>query len=441
LANDVGYHFDLKSGYWIEPLVGFQYTYTTYGSNAADLGLADGQALRLHGGARVGVSKPVSDGGAWTGSLTGLLYSDVYVHGWVTSAGDFSSGSLLQDQGKIRVQGILTSHLQMSNGLSTFVEIQGRGGNEYWGVGGRVGARYEFFKTTPSPVAKSALEAQASIAQTSEAPAGPRPFNWTDFYVGGNLGHGWGASSGSETFVDSGTGVLVNSLTNKFSMDGVIGGAQIGYNWQNSRWVFGVETDIQGSGQRGNGSFFCPGGDPVGTTLAALNGACTPGHLATGLPFGDPKFNVAASPVTGNLSQNLKWFSTLRGRIGATVAPTMLFYLTGGVALGEVGASHMVTGVNVIGPQGFNASVSVPVTDSLNGTSTKVGWTVGAGVEACVYQNWTAKLEYLHLNLGKLTGAVSPFIAPSGGLIVASYGSQITNNVVRLGLNYNFGGP
>jgi hypothetical protein len=91
LANDAGYHFDLKSGYWIEPLVGFQYTYTTYGSNAADLGLADGQALRLHGGARVGVSKPVSDGGAWTGSLTGLLYSDVYVHGWVTSAGDFSS--------------------------------------------------------------------------------------------------------------------------------------------------------------------------------------------------------------------------------------------------------------------------------------------------------------------------------------------------------------
>ena len=45
-------------------------------------------------------------------------------------------------------------------------------------------------------------------------------------------------------------GVLVNSLTNKFSMDGVIGGAQIGYNWQNSRWVFGVETDIQGSRQK-----------------------------------------------------------------------------------------------------------------------------------------------------------------------------------------------
>src|SRR6476660_6031089 len=81
---------------------------------------------------------------------------------------------------------------------------------------------------------------------------------------------------------------LASALTNKFSMDGVIGGAQIGYNWQNSRWVLGVETDIQGSGQRGNGSFFCPGGDPVGTTLAALNGACTPGHLATGLPFGDP---------------------------------------------------------------------------------------------------------------------------------------------------------
>jgi hypothetical protein len=56
LADNTGYHFDLKSGYWIEPLVGFQYTYTTYGSNAADLGLTDGQALRLQGGARVGLT-------------------------------------------------------------------------------------------------------------------------------------------------------------------------------------------------------------------------------------------------------------------------------------------------------------------------------------------------------------------------------------------------
>jgi outer membrane immunogenic protein len=78
---------------------------------------------------------------------------------------------------------------------------------------------------------------------------------------------------------------------------------------------------------------------------------------------------------------------------------------------------------------------------SLNNSNTKVGWTVGGGVEASVYQNWTVKLEYLHLDLGTMSGAVTPFISNSGGVIVANYSSRITNNVLRVGLNYNFGGP
>jgi outer membrane immunogenic protein len=83
----------------------------------------------------------------------------------------------------------------------------------------------------------------------------------------------------------------------------------------------------------------------------------------------------------------------------------------------------------------------VPVTDSLNNSNTKVGWTVGGGVEASVYQNWTVKLEYLYLDLGTMSGAVTLFISNSGGVIVANYGSRITNNILRVGLNYNFGGP
>jgi hypothetical protein len=144
VADNIGYHFNLEWGYWIEPLVGFQYTYTTYGSNAADLGLIDGQALRLQGGARFGVTQLVSDTAFWTGSFTGLLYSDVVVRGFVTNSDGFSSGALLADQGKIRFQGILNSRLQFSNGVSIFLECQGRGGSDYWGVGGRIGGRYEF---------------------------------------------------------------------------------------------------------------------------------------------------------------------------------------------------------------------------------------------------------------------------------------------------------
>ena len=52
-AQDVGYHFDLPRGFWLEPLVGAQFTYSFYGSNAVALGLEDGYALRIQGGARI----------------------------------------------------------------------------------------------------------------------------------------------------------------------------------------------------------------------------------------------------------------------------------------------------------------------------------------------------------------------------------------------------
>jgi hypothetical protein len=143
LADSAGYHFDLNAGYWVEPLAGFQYTFASYGSNASSLGLEDGHALRLQGGARVGLTRP-SEYGMWTTSFTGLLYSDVYIHGFVTNADGISASYLLADQGKLRVQGIFNSRLQLSNGVSAFLECQARGGSDYWALGARVGGRYEF---------------------------------------------------------------------------------------------------------------------------------------------------------------------------------------------------------------------------------------------------------------------------------------------------------
>lgn len=143
LADSAGYHFDLNAGYWVEPLAGFQFTYASYGSNASALGLEDGQALRLQGGARVGLTRP-SEYGMWSTSFTGLLYSDVYIHGFVTNADGISASYLLADQSKLRVQGIFNTRLQLSNGVSAFFECQARGGNDYWALGARVGGRYEF---------------------------------------------------------------------------------------------------------------------------------------------------------------------------------------------------------------------------------------------------------------------------------------------------------
>ena len=94
-------------------------------------------------------------------------------------------------------------------------------------------------------------------------------YNWSGFYAGLNIGYSWGRSSGTQSFIDTVSGTVLNSNAVKFDMDGVIGGGQIGYNWQRDKWVFGLEADIQGSGQKGSGSGVCPGGPATSTTTTA----------------------------------------------------------------------------------------------------------------------------------------------------------------------------
>ena len=67
------------------------------------------------------------------------------------------------------------------------------------------------------------------------------------------------------------------------------------------------------------------------------------------------------------------------------------------------------------------------------------GWTVGAGVEASLGGNWTGKIEYLYMDLGRFnTNTVLLTNTPPIG---ATYSSRITDNIVRAGINYRFGGP
>lgn len=265
-------------------------------------------------------------------------------------------------------------------------------------------------------------------------------YDWTGFYAGVNIGYSWGRSSSTQSFIDTASGTILNSSAFKFDVDGVIGGGQIGYNWQKDKWVFGLEADIQGSGQKGNGSSLCPGG-PGSTTSnqpADVNSACSLGHT------GDtPAGNVAALPVTNNLSEKLAWFGTVRGRIGPAVTPTILAYLTGGLAYGEVRSTNTVTGTNLVGAQGVNTPPTfVPVSASFGNNSTRIGWTVGAGIEGVVRGNWTAKIEYLYMDLGNVSGSfVTPIISTSGAFVTTRYSSHITDNILRVGLNYKWGGP
>lgn len=278
----------------------------------------------------------------------------------------------------------------------------------------------------------AACLATAALAAGPAMAASPI-WTWTGFYAGANIGYSWGHSNGTMTLSDAASDSVLSTSGADFSLNGVIGGGQIGYNWQNNNWVYGLEADIQGSAQKGSGATACPGGS-LAAPPASLNSACALGHLGDTTPF-----NTAALPVNDSLSESLDWFGTVRGRIGPTITPTVFGYVTGGLAYGDVSVTNTVSGTNLIGPQGTNTVTAVPVAASMSNTTLKVGWTVGCGVEGVITGNWTGKVEYLYVDLGNVSGSfVTPVVAPSGALVAAGYNSHITDNILRVGFNYQF---
>jgi outer membrane immunogenic protein len=280
-----------------------------------------------------------------------------------------------------------------------------------------------------------ALVAFAAITAAEAAAQTPPIWNWAGFYVGGNFGYSWGRSNSTLTLSDATTGTALDSAAVAFAINGIIGGGQIGYNWQRGNWVFGLETDIEGSGQRSGqgGSLVCPGGSG-GPPPGGIQGTCSAGHLPDGT-------SIAAAAVTDSLSEKIDWFGTLRGRLGPTITPTLWAYLTGGLAYGRVSAADTVSGTN------FDLfGDAIPVTATLNPDSTKIGWTFGGGFEALLGGRWTGKIEYLYIDFGDVSGSfltpiVTPPGTPPGHLLAASFNSHITDNILRVGVNYKLGGP
>lgn len=239
------------------------------------------------------------------------------------------------------------------------------------------------------------------------APAAPVP-SWTGFYLGGNVGYGWNDKASNLAFgttdpllqplVDAArlAGVYPTSLSP--SAKGVIGGGQIGYNWQlPSQWLMGLEADIQGSGIKGS--------DSVTTTAFPFDTTAT------------------------SLTKSIDWFGTVRGRIGFLASPQWLLYATGGLAYGETKISFNTADL-VLGCVA-NASICAAGAKS----DVRVGWTAGGGVEAMLAPNWSAKVEYLYVDLGRSSLNVTSSTVPA---IVFNTSTDFREHIVRAGLNYHF---
>jgi outer membrane immunogenic protein len=166
-----------------------------------------------------------------------------------------------------------------------------------------------------------------------KAPPLPTPScTWCGFYVGGNVGYSWGQWDAT-----SNQGIFnFESTTASPRLDGWLGGFQAGYNWQlASPWVFGLEGDIQATGEKASQGWTDPG-------VAAAAPVCPPGF------FGTPPNCIApptafipqrpgAGPAYLNSVWNFPWFGTVRGRVGFTpdAERRWMLYATGGLAFGE----------------------------------------------------------------------------------------------------------
>jgi outer membrane immunogenic protein len=254
-------------------------------------------------------------------------------------------------------------------------------------------------------------------------------YNWTGFYVGGNIGYSWGRSD--VTLGDDFSG-LAFATSERLKPSGVIGGVQAGYNWQASRnWVWGVEADFQWSGQK----------DSVSRSLDFGPESC--GETCT-----------ISGTAAGRLESKLTWLGTVRGRVGfvADSMPTVLWYGTGGLAYGRVKTSGLAgfsaSGTNGVNCEGGSCDFTATGSATFSEAKTKVGWALGAGVEGAWGNDWTWKVEYLYVDLGTVsgitaltssascTGSCGFFSTPFSSAV--TYSNKMTDNIVRIGFNRKF---
>jgi outer membrane immunogenic protein len=210
----------------------------------------------------------------------------------------------------------------------------------------------------------------------------PPPFSWTGFYIGGNLGGAWFKNDVTDSFF----GLNFNNGNN----NGVfIGGGQVGFNYQVSNLVWGVEWHFDGASNNNNGNgVFVP----------------IPGQ-------------------TVQVTANDRWVTTFAARLGLAY-DRVLFYVKGGggwVGFNGFTVANLNTGASFTG----------------SGSSTDSGWLAGGGLEWAFADNWSLRFEYDYLGLGSRT-----FTIPAGFPFLAGDTFTTGNRNLQMatvGINYRIG--
>jgi len=200
-------------------------------------------------------------------------------------------------------------------------------------------------------------------------------YNWTGFYVGGNIGGAWGNVDATD--VTTGATVSPNN-------SGFAGGFQVGYDYQMGPWVIGLRNVFDGT------------------------------SISNGATISDPRVGFS-----GTVNSKVRWFDALTARAGYLVQPNVLLYAQGGAAWTD-------WSINAINGNGTQVG-------EISGGN-RTGWTVGGGAEWMFLPHWSTFLEYNYMGFGTRSATTTACLSGNCGYISAKSDLQ----TVLVGLNYKF---
>jgi outer membrane immunogenic protein len=292
----------------------------------------------------------------------------------------------------------------------------------------------------PPPVKKRVRAAPARVARAPRPQ--PQPVQQTSNWTGGQVGGSNGGSFANNAFAEPGSYICApssivvdespisltqNCYETPFSFSGHRSsytiGPFLGYRVQLGNFVVGAETDI--SYKRANSS----ASQTTVVPITAFDNSNFPYYYQRNDNF------------TGSLNQG--WDGSLRGRLGYLVTPWTLLYATGGMAFGKVSGSLAYSGT-IYSCDESGANCTTPVGNAVSSVSfseTRVGYTVGGGVEYQFSGPWSARIEYRYADLGSFTKSFAVLTScatcanPSPG---ASIELHPTFHTVRVGLGFGF---
>ncbi len=267
-----------------------------------------------------------------------------------------------------------------------------------------------------------AATGQASAADLYGGPGlkdGPyiaAPALWQGFYLGGHVGGAWNTATALDQYEYVGDPASNSTITGS----GVIGGGQVGYNFQWGNIVVGPEADLGYLGLSGSKSA------PLAASADCL-----------------ARYPANMCGLNANYSASGGLYGDITGRLGYTV-DRALFYAKGGIAFIDADVKANYVGQNCSTAHNCWQHPNAPVNSStfnFDQSETLWGWTVGGGIEYALNPAWSVKVEYLHFDFGSTSfrhdGDYNIIGTPWHSTLGGSVQVSPTVDSVMVGVNYH----